>query len=134
MFPERQYQSGLSVCLKIMSFNGFRFFCYLIQSNSFLWKIYKNQLFQNQWSITKTRTPFCSYCYLPKVNLKKYWKKTFFVSAGAQKSWRAVVSRNTLPQYLPNPKNKFSVTYIYVKYICFTFNRQKSQNDFIKGF
>ena len=32
-------------------------------------------MFQNQWSITKTQTPFCSYCYLLSVILKKIFKE-----------------------------------------------------------
>ena len=40
---------------------------------------------------------------------EKNIKKAFFVSGGAQKRWRAAGSGNTLPQYLPNPKNKFPV-------------------------
>ena len=40
-------------------------------------------------------------------------QRTFFVSAGTQKGWETAVSGNTLPQYLPNPKNKFSVKFIF---------------------
>ena len=72
MFPERQYQNGLFVCLEIwcrvsqnttlqkavrVFFNCQYFFIFkrisMIQNNSFLWKMYKNQLFQNQWIKTK---------------------------------------------------------------------------------
>ena len=60
---------------------------------------------------------------------EKNIEKTF-VSAGAQKRWKTAGSGNTLPQDLPNPKSKFPVkfifTYIYIKYICLTFNWQKS--------
>ena len=38
----------------------------------------------------------------------------FFVSAGAQKRWRAAGSGNTLLQSLPNPKNKSKI-YMYIK-------------------
>ena len=37
--------------------------------------MYKNQLYQNQWSITKTWTLFYSYCYLQGVDVKKILKK-----------------------------------------------------------
>ena len=72
MFLERQYQNGLFVCLEIwcrvsqnttlqkavrVFFNCQYFFIFkrisMIQNNSFLWKMYKNQLFQNQWIKTK---------------------------------------------------------------------------------
>ena len=33
----------------------------------------------------KTRTPFCFYCYLLRVNVKKNIEKTLFVRAGVQK-------------------------------------------------
>ena len=82
----------------------------------------------------KNITPFSSYYYLLRVNVKKYWKKKFFVSACAQKGLKTSGSGNTLP-YLPNPKNKISSKInIYMKYICLTFNWQNSQNDFIKRF
>ena len=55
------------------------------------------------------------------------------MSAGAQQRWKAAVSGNTLPHNLPNLKNEFPVKCI-LKYICLTFNWQKSSNDFIKGF
>ena len=84
----------------------------LIQNNSFLWKTYKNQLFQNQWNITKTRTCFCYYCYFLRVNVKKI-EKTLFLSAGAQKRWKTAGSGSTLQQYLPNPKTKFPVKLIF---------------------
>ena len=63
--------------------------------------------------------------------MKKNIARTFFVCAGAQKGWETSGSENTLPQYLPNPKKIPSKIYIYIKYICLTFNWQ---NDFIKGF
>ena len=35
---------------------------------------------------------------------EKNSQRTFFVSAGTQIGWETAGSRNTLPQYLPNPK------------------------------
>ena len=62
-----------------------------------------------------------------KCQCEKNIERTFFVSVGAQKGWEAVVSGTALPQYLPNPKkNISSKIYIYIKYICLTFNWQKS--------
>ena len=40
-------------------------------------------------------------------------EKVFFLSAGAQKGWVTAGSGNTLPQYLPNPKVKFPVKFIF---------------------
>ena len=61
---------------------------------------------------------------------EKNIEKTLFLSAGAQKRWKTEGSGNTLPRDLPNPKSRFLVkfifTYIYIKYICLTFNWQKS--------
>ena len=48
-----------------------------------------------------------------KGQLENNIEKIFFVSPGVQKRLRATGSRNTLPQYLPNPKNKFPVKYIF---------------------
>ena len=39
------------------------------------------------------------------------------MSAGHKKRIRAAGSRNTLPQYLPNPKNKFPVKCIFTSSI-----------------
>ena len=39
------------------------------------------------------------------------------MSAGAQKRWKTASSRSTLPQYLPNPKSKFPVKFIYTESI-----------------
>ena len=36
-----------------------------------------------------------------------------FVTAGAQKGWKASGSGSTVPQYLPNPKSKFPVKFIF---------------------
>ena len=44
------------------------------------------------------------------------WKnieKTLFVSAGAQKRWKTAGSGITLPWYLPIPKSKFPVKFIF---------------------
>ena len=53
--------------------------------------------------LTKTRTPFWTYCHLLKV----------FVSGVAQKGLETMGFGNTLPQYLPNSKNKFPVKLIF---------------------
>ena len=39
------------------------------------------------------------------------------MSAVAQKGWETVGSGTNLPQYLPNPKNKFPVKFIFTKSI-----------------
>ena len=44
---------------------------------------------------------------------EKNIEKRLFVSAGAQKSWKTLVTGSTLPQYLPNPKSKFPVKFIF---------------------
>ena len=43
----------------------------------------------------------------------KNFERTFFINAGAQKGWKTVGSGNTLPQYIPNPKNKFPVKFVF---------------------
>ena len=48
-----------------------------------------------------------------KTQREKNIERTFFVSAGAQKGWEIAGSGNTLQQYLSNPKNKFSVKFIF---------------------
>ena len=50
---------------------------------------------------------------LTKNQFEKNIAKTLFVSTGAQKRWKAAGSGNTLPQYLPNQKNRFSVKCIF---------------------
>ena len=40
-------------------------------------------------------------------------ERTFFVSEGTQKGWGTAGSGPTLPQYLPNHKNKFPVKFIF---------------------
>ena len=44
---------------------------------------------------------------------KNIVKKTFSVSEGAQKRWKTVGPGSTLPQYLPDPKSKFPVKFIF---------------------
>ena len=44
---------------------------------------------------------------------EKNIEKTLFVSAGAQKRWKTAGSGSTLPEYLPNPKSKFPVKFIF---------------------
>ena len=46
----------------------------------------------------KTRTPFCLYCHLLRVNMLKKNERTLFVLGNVQ--------------YLANPKNKFPVKFI----------------------
>ena len=49
-----------------------------------------------------------------KCEPEKKIERTFFVSAGAQNGWeKGTGSGNTLPQYLPNLKNKFSVKSVF---------------------
>ena len=90
----------------------------LFLKNKFDWKQpifmkkHKNHIHQNQWSITKMWTPFCSYGYLLRVNMKKKRKN---VPCGCRRSkrWKTAGFGNTLPQYLPNPKIKFSLKFIF---------------------
>ena len=72
-FQETLLYKKLSTFFLIVSSSFFKRIS-LIQNNLLLWKIFKNWLFQNQWNITKRRTPFCCYCYLLRVNVKEYWK------------------------------------------------------------
>ena len=44
---------------------------------------------------------------------EKNIEKTLFVSAGAQERWKTAGSRITLPWYLPIPKSKFPVKFIF---------------------
>ena len=132
MFPERQYQNGLFVCLEIwcrvsqnttlqktvrVFFNCQYFFIFkrisMIQNNSFLWKMYKNQLFQNQWIKTKYTLLFLLLFTTGQRGKRIKKKKTLFVSAGTQKRWKTAGSGKTLPQYLPNPKSKFPLKFIF---------------------
>ena len=46
---------------------------------------------------------------------EKNIKKTLFVSAGAQKMLKTLAFGSILPQYLPNPKSKFPIKFIYTK-------------------
>ena len=39
-----------------------------------------------------------------------------FVSADVQKRWKTAGSGSTLPQYIPNPKSKFPVNFIFTMY------------------
>ena len=45
--------------------------------------------------------------------MKKIFKKTLFASAGTQKKGKTTSFGITLPQYLPNPKTRFSVEFIF---------------------
>ena len=49
-----------------------------------------------------------------KIQCEENIEKTF-VRTGAQKVWRTAGSGDTLPQYLPNSKNKFPVK---ISYLC----------------
>ena len=44
---------------------------------------------------------------------EKNIEKTLIVSAGTQKRWKTADSGSTLLQYLPNPKSKFQVKFIF---------------------
>ena len=48
-----------------------------------------------------------------KCQRKKNAERKFLVSAGAQKGWETAGSGTTLPQYPPNPKNKFPVKFTF---------------------
>ena len=48
-----------------------------------------------------------------KCQREKNIERTFFVNAVAQNEWESAGSWTTLPQYLPNPKNKFPVKFIF---------------------
>ena len=67
----------------------------------------------------KNTDTYCSYCHLRSVNVKKILKKTLFVSAGLRwkTRWKTADSASTLSQYLPNPKNKFPVKFIFTSSI-----------------
>ena len=103
MFPERQYQNGLFVCLEIwcrvsqnttlqkavrVFFNCQYFFIFkrisMIQNNSFLWKMYKNQLFQNQWIKTKYTLLFLL-LFTTGQRVKRIEKKKHYLWAQALK-------------------------------------------------
>ena len=45
--------------------------------------------------------------------MQKKIERTFFSSVSTQKRWETAGSGATLPQYLPNPKNKFPVKFIF---------------------
>ena len=45
--------------------------------------------------------------------VKKNIERTFFVSAGTLNVWETAGAGSNLPQYLPNPKNKFQVKFIF---------------------
>ena len=45
--------------------------------------------------------------------MKKNIERTFFENADAEKGWETAGSGTTLPQDLPNPKNKFPVRFIF---------------------
>ena len=47
-----------------------------------------------------------------KSQREKNIERTFFGSAGAQKGRETAGSGTTLPQYIPNPKNKFPLKFI----------------------
>ena len=50
---------------------------------------------------------------LTKSQHEKKIEKTFLASAGTQKRWKMADSGYNLSQYLPNPKNKFPVKFIF---------------------
>ena len=73
--------------------------------NLFLWKITKIIL-------TKNADTLLSLLSFTKSQREKNIERSFFVSAVAQKAWETVGSGYNLPQYLPNPKNKFPVNFM----------------------
>ena len=58
---------------------------------------------------------------------EKNIEKTLFVSAGAQKRWKIAGSGGNLPQYLPSPKSKFPVKFIFTKSIFVLFSTDKKR-------
>ena len=48
-----------------------------------------------------------------KSQREKNVERTFFASAAAQKGWETAGFGPTLPQYLPNPINKFPAKFIF---------------------
>ena len=70
-------------------------------------------MFQNQRSITKTRTSFCSPCYLLWENVKNKYLKNIICEYKCSKKVKKVASESALPQYVPNPKSKFQVKFIF---------------------
>ena len=67
--------------------------------------------------------------------MKKKIERTFFVSVGTQNEWETAGSGNTLPQYLPNPKNKFPVKLIFTQCVLALFSTgQKAKTISLKVF
>ena len=67
-----------------------------------------------------------------KSQREKNIQKTLFVSAGARKRWS---SGSTLPQYLPTPKTKFPVKFIFtLKYIVLLSNDKNAKTISLKVF
>ena len=62
-----------------------------------------------------------------KCQRKKNVERKLLVSAGAQKGWERANLGTTLPQYPPNPENKFPVKFTFTWSIfVLTFKWQKS--------
>ena len=91
-------------------------------------------MFQNQLSITRTWTPFCSYCQLLSANVKKkYWKN---IICEYRRTKRVRITGFWDYFWTISTRSKKQISskiYIYIKYICLAFNWQR-QNDFIKAF
>ena len=51
--------------------------------------------------------------FLLSFTKSKNVERTFFGSAGAQKGREKAGSGTTLPQHIPNPKNKFPLKFIF---------------------
>ena len=62
---------------------------------------------------SKNAVTFLFLLSFTKWKREKNIEKTLFVSAGAQKVWESAGDRTTLPQYLPNPRNKFPVKFTF---------------------
>ena len=63
--------------------------------------------------MTKTPTPFLFLLSFTKSKRKRNIERTFFVSAGTQNWLETAGSGDTLSQYLPNPKIKFPVKFVF---------------------
>ena len=60
------------------------------------------------------RTPFCFFCFLIQINVKKNIEKTLSLRVQAlEKGEKQRVYGSTLRQYLPNPISKFPVKFTF---------------------
>ena len=61
---------------------------------------------------------------------EKNIEKTLFVSAGAQKRWKTAGWGSALPLYLPNPKSKLPVKFIFILSIFVLLSTNKKPKRF----